>query len=214
MSTPKKARPVSPRASCLLAWGSLLGLIAVLALGVALPWFEHNEILDEQIASTRDQSERVSAILATLPGLKKELEKAQKNDDYKAFYFDAETPALAGAELQRKVQDVVTDAKARLVSTQILPVSTDEKPPRVRLRTQLQGDTDALLNVLYALERARPFLFVDQLSVRASTPRRASARSRASRSRNVRRRAPTSTREPGQLTVRLDVFGFALGDSK
>ncbi len=163
--------------------------------------------LDEQLARGTDQLQRYQRLVATLPGLRAELEREQANDDFKAFYFDAETPALAGARLQSEVQEVVRAAGARPISTQILPVDEDEQPPRVRIRTQLQGTTDELLDVLYRIEESRPFLFVDQMSIRSTTPRAAPVR------RNSRRvvRRSRSQAQVGQLTVRLDIFGYSLG---
>ena len=145
--------------------------------------------------------------MATLPTLRAELEQVKANEDFKAFYFDAPTPALAGAELQRKVQDVVTAAKGRLISTQLLPEQPNEHPPKVRLRIQIQGSTDTLLDVLYAIEQARPFLFIDQVSVRSSA-RPDQPEQRRVRGRSIRRPAVNAA---GELTVRLDIFGFALG---
>jgi general secretion pathway protein M len=142
----------------------------------------------------------------TLPTLRAELEQVKANEDFKAFYFDAPTPALAGAELQRKVQDIVTAAKGRLISTQLLPEQPNEHPPKVRLRIQIQGSTDTLLDVLYAIEQARPFLFIDQVSVRSSA--RPEEPERRVRGRTVRR---PPVNQAGELTVRLDIFGFALG---
>ena len=107
-------------------------------------------------------------MVSTLPALRSELSRVNNNDDFKAFYFSAATPALAGAELQRKVQDIVSAAQGRLISTQLLPEEKDEQPARVRLRTQIQGSTDTLLQVLYHIEESRPFLFVEQVSVRSS----------------------------------------------
>jgi general secretion pathway protein M len=143
-------------------------------------------------------------MIRTLPDLKTELDRVRKNDTFKAFYFAAPTPALAGAELQRKVQDIVTAANGRLISTQILPEQPGESPPRVRVRTQIQGSTETLLDVLYDLEEARPFLFVDQLSVRSS-----SRPERVERNPRMSRRPPVNP--AGELTVRLDIFGFTLG---
>jgi general secretion pathway protein M len=166
--------------------------------------------MDEQIARERDQVVRYRRVLATLPALKAALAEEKAKDDYKAFYFDAATPALAGAQLQTDVQEMVREAGARPISTQVLPVKADEQPLRVRIRTQLQGDTEALLDILFRIEQARPFLFVDQMSIRSTTPRAAPAR-RTSR-RPVRRVGPQS--QVGQLTVRLDIFGYALGGSE
>jgi general secretion pathway protein M len=195
------------RLSCALAWGLALLAPLLLVASVALPWSQRMHELDEQLARGADQLERYQRLVATLPSLRAELEREQANDDFKAFYFDAETPALAGARLQSEVQDVVRTAGARPISTQILPVDKDEQPPRVRIRTQLQGTTEELLDVLYRIEEARPFLFVDQMSIRSTTPRAAPVRRN---SRRVVRRSPSQA-QVGQLTVRLDIFGYSLG---
>jgi general secretion pathway protein M len=188
---------------CIGAWAAVLLIPLLLIAAVVVPWWQRMETLDAAYADGVDQLYRYQRLMATLPGLRAELAREQQNDEFKAFYFDAETPALAGARLQSEVQEMVRAAGARPISTQILPVDADEQPPRVRIRTQFQGTTDELLDVLHRIESARPFLFVDQLSIRSTTPRRPSVRGRA-----VRRLTQPTV---GQLTVRLDVFGYSLG---
>jgi general secretion pathway protein M len=194
---------MSSTSSCVAAWGVALLLPALLLLAVALPWWQSNQARTEQLERDRDQLQRYRQLVATLPTLRAELARERENDDFKAFYFDAETPGLAGARLQSEVQEVVRDAGARPISTQILPVDPKEQPPRVRIRVQLQGSTPQLLDVLYQIEDARPFLFIDQVSIRST----ASSQAVAAR-RNIRR--PRSTTQAGELTVRLDVFGYTL----
>ena len=194
------------RTFCVLAW-TLMVLVPVLLLSaLAWPWLDRMGRLDDAIGEGEDQLVRYRRLVATLPDLRAELEQVNKNDAFKAFYFDAATPALAGAELQRKIQDLVTGAEGRLISTQLLPEQKDEHPPRVRIRTQIQGSTDTLLNVLYEIEQARPFLFVDQVSVRSSA--RPDMPAQALPGRRARR---LPVEQGGELTVRLDIFGFALG---
>jgi general secretion pathway protein M len=189
--------------SCIGAWTAVLLIPLLLTAAVVLPWWQRMQALDAAYADGLDQLSRYQRLVATLPGLRAELAREQENEDFKAFYFDAETPALAGARLQSEVQEMVRAAGARPISTQILPVDENEQPPRVRIRTQFQGMTDELLEVLHRIESARPFLFVDQMSIRSTTPRPPSIRGRA-----VRRVTQTHV---GQLTVRLDVFGYSLG---
>jgi general secretion pathway protein M len=191
------------RLSCLAAWGVMLLLPALLLLSIALPWAKNSQALSAQLERDHDQLRRYRQLVATLPMLRAELERERANDDFKAFYFDAETPGLAGARLQSEVQEVVRNAGARPISTQILPVDPNEQPPRVRIRIQLQGSTPQLLDVLYEIEDARPFLFIDQVSIR-STAQRAQVAAR----RAIRRRQPNT--QTDELTVRLDVFGYTL----
>jgi general secretion pathway protein M len=188
----------------------LLILVPSLVLASFLaPALMRMERLDTAIEERRDELARYRRLIATLPNLRAELEQVRSNEDFKAFYFEASTPALAGAELQQKVQEIVNAAAGRLISTQLLPEQKDESPPRVRIRAQIQGSTDTLTDVLYAIEEARPFLFVDQVSVRSSA--RADLPDRVSR----RARRTRAGVDPGaELTVRLDIFGFALGGGK
>lgn len=188
---------------CLLVWGLAI-LLPLLVLGALLaPWASRLASLDERIASSESQLARYRHLLASLPRLKAELDRERSDQTYKANYFDARTMALAGAQLQSQIQGIVNTAKGRLVSTQILPQEQQESPPRIRVRTQIQGSTDSLLEVLYQLELARPFLFVEQVSIRSS------ARPERTTQGRQARRAPG--REGGDLIIRLDVFGFVLG---
>ena len=193
---------------CLLVWSLLLLLPLALVLAIGLPWWQRMQALDAQIDTSRDQLQRLQRMVATLPALRAELAREQANDDFKAFYFDAATPALAGAQIQRQVQEMVNGVGARLISAQVLPVNPADQPPRVPLRIQLQGDTDQLLEVLYQIEDARPFLFVDQMSIRSmAQPNRRAVPARIRNRPGVRvPNQPTV----GELTVRLDLFGFVL----
>jgi general secretion pathway protein M len=199
--------PRSPsKVVCALAWALVIAVPLLAIGGLTVYWAGQMGHLSARIEQSEDQLVRYRRMIQTLPDLRAELEDVRANETFKAFYFDAPTPALAGAELQRKVQDIVTAANGRLISTQILPGPPDESPPRVRVRTQIQGSTETLLDVLYDIEQARPFLFVDQVSVRSSARPRQPARD--PRGRAIRR---PPVNPAGELTVRLDIFGFTLG---
>lgn len=186
---------------CVLVWMVLVTTPILLLVGIALPWTNQLTSLNESISTSEDQLARYRRLVQTLPALNAELEQVRHNDAFKAFYFNAPTPALAGAQLQSQVQTIVTAAKGSLISTQLLPEEKSETPPRVRVRTQIQGSSETLLDVLHQIDQARPFLFVEQLSIRSSA--------RPNMPAMQGRRMP---RYPnGELTVRLDIFGFALG---
>jgi general secretion pathway protein M len=190
---------------CILGWLALVLVPVALLTAIATPVLVRMDRLDTAIEDRRGELTRYRRLIATLPTLKAELDQVKSNEDFKAFYFEAPTPALAGAELQGKVQEIVTAAGGRLISTQLLPEAKDERPRRVSIRAQIQGATDTLMDILYEIEQARPFLFVDQLSVRSSA--RADLPGSTARGRASRLRVNPS----GELTVRLDIFGYALG---
>ena len=199
---PKKPRNPANWTKCTLIWLVVLLVPLGVALAIGLPWYQRMTDLDAQIEGAADQIERYQRLLTSIPRLRAELERERNNEEVKAYYFDAPTEALAGAQLQSTVQGMVQNAGAKLINSQFLPAEAKEQPPRVGLRAQIQGDTNALLDILYDIEQARPFLFVDQLSVRSTT--------RRDRRRNRQDPQPQVQQE---LTIRLDVFGYALGGS-
>lgn len=199
-------RPTTSNLLCVLAWILVITVPLLLVGALATSWTAEMGRLGERIADSEAQLARYRRMIQTLPGLEAELERVRANETFKAFYFSAPTPALAGAELQRQVQDIVNAASGRLISTQLLPGPPEEAPPRVRVRTQIQGSTATLLDILHELEQARPFLFVDQLSIRSAA--RPEQPARDPRGRMIRR---PPVNPSGELTMRLDIFGFTLG---
>ena len=193
------------RRVCIAVLSALVLLPLVLVTAIGLTWLERMQTLERGIQGDLDRLQRYQRLVATLPALRQALADEQSNDAFKAYYFDADTPAIAGAQLQSEVQDMVRSAGARPVSAQVLPSNEQDDPPRVRVRIQLQGTTEQLFDVLYRVESARPFLLIDQLSIRSQ------ARSNQRRGRTARRTARPDNQD--QLTVRLDIFGYFLGST-
>ena len=96
----------------------------------------------------------------------------------------SDTAAVAGAELQRRVKDItaVHEAQivhgddfiailrpvneAQIVSTQILPVASEEGFVRIALRVRLRGVLPSLLQSVYDIETNEVHMFLDNLSFR------------------------------------------------
>ena len=192
------------RVLCLVTLLALVAIPLALAATGAIAWVNRVAALDERFEGDTQKLVRYRRLVATLPALRAALEEEQSNDSFKAYYFDAETPAIAGARLQSQVQDMVRSAGARPVSAQVLPSDAADDPPRVRVRIQLQGTTDQLFDVLYRVESARPFLLIDQMSIRSQA-----RNTRAAARRRPQRQVQNNAED--QLTVRLDIFGYFLG---
>jgi general secretion pathway protein M len=80
----------------------------------------------------------------------------------------SDTAAVAGAELQRRVKDITAGHQAQIVSTQILPASSEEGFTRIALRVRLRGVLPSLLRSLYDIETNDVHMFLDNLSLRNS----------------------------------------------
>ncbi|QGU32019.1 type II secretion system protein GspM [Thermochromatium tepidum] len=197
-------KPATDRPLCLGLVSAVVLAPILLVAAIAVFWIDRISELDDTIASHRDQLRRYQRLVGSLPALQVELEQARANDTFDAFYFKAPTQALAGAQIQTQIQEIVNAAAGRLISTQILPPEGQETPPRIRVRTQIQGSTETLMEMLYRFEQARPFLFVERLSVRSSArPTEPAGPGMAQRR--------LAADQGGELTVRLDIYGFVLG---
>lgn len=192
------------RRRCALLWGALVAAAVIVLASVLLPWTLQLRQLEQEIAAKRDQAARYQRLVSTLPAVRAALARERDTDTLDELSFAAETPALAGAQVQRTLQEMVREANARPISAQILPVDAQDQPPRVSVRIQLQSDTAQLLDLLLKLEQARPLLFVDQMSIRSSARPESEGQRRARR-----RRSPAN--DAGDLTVRIDVYGYSTG---
>lgn len=189
------------RNTCILLLAAMILLPAVIVGSIASLWLQQIDEMDSRFQQELDKLHRYQRLVATLPELRAAIAEEKSDDSFRIYYFDADTQAIAGAKLQREVQDMMQQAGARPVSAQVLPGEGNEVPPRVRLRIQFQCTTDQLFDLLYRTESARPFLLVDQMSIRSQA--------RSQQQANIRRRGrgPTADTQD-QLTVRLDLFGY------
>lgn len=197
---------LTPRTRCLIAWLSVVLLPLALIAAVAIPWWSEYQDLSDRVDRDHRQIQGYQRIVARLPALSAELAEVRSNDDFKAYSFDEPTAALAGATLQRMVQEMIRAVEARPISAQILPVQASDAPPRVSIRVQIQADTEQFFELLYRIEDARPFLFIEQMSIRSVV----------ARAQRVQRRGPRPAQQSqpqSELTIRLDVFGYTLAAS-
>jgi general secretion pathway protein M len=151
--------------------------ILVLALGAVfsvtvLPVLLANRHYQETIAgleSRLQQLQRAAAIGETLQPQYEQLKRWQTTD---AQYLKSSSTALAAAELQRLVKRIVVEKNAQVMSTQILTTRQEEGFDRVSLKVRLRGELENIVQAFYVIESAEPFIFLDNVSVRASRGRR------------------------------------------
>jgi general secretion pathway protein M len=152
---------------CYRALAALAGVVLLAGVGVAWPWSAQNRAYDELADRLAHQLQRFEGIKAREPELQNRLRELEQRGKASTLYLKADTAALAGAELQSLVKQVVGSNKGNVMSTQILPVEQRERERKITLRVRMTGDTEALLGVFHALEQARPLLFLDNVSIRS-----------------------------------------------
>lgn len=155
------------------AVGLLILVAALLAAAVALPtWWLHRHY-DNHLEDYSDRLARYRRVAAMRPAIEEAIATLEKRDAHK-YYLKGASPTLTAAELQGYVARVIESRKGRIISTQVLPAKDEGKttgPTKVVLSVQMNTAIVPLQLVLHALETGEPYLFIDQLVVRASQGR-------------------------------------------
>lgn len=150
----------------------------------------------EQIAANQALLERYRALAALRPRLVEQLGQRREETQDDTAFLAGTTDALAAAALQDRARTIIDAAGGELRSTQILPAKPADETlgiQRAGLRLQFTAAIDGLQQILYDLETAEPFVFVDEIVIREQRTRR--------RRRDEPPEAPT-------LDVTLELHGF------
>ena len=163
---------LNPQQRRLLALAILLlalgAVFSVSVLPVLLANQHYRDTIDG-LESRLQQLQRAAAIGDSLQPQYEQLKRWQTSD---AHYLKSNSAALAAAELQRLVKRVIVSKNAEVVSTQILTTQQEEGFDRVSLKVRIRGELENIVQAFHVLETGEPFVFLDNVSVRASRGRR------------------------------------------
>jgi len=184
---------LTPKQSKAAALALLALAVALVISAIALPLWLLNQRYDVAIDDAATRLERYSRIVGMRDGLQRKAAQVVGLEANHHFLKSA-SPALAAAELQEQATIILDQNGGKLNSINILPHKDDGAYRQVSVNLQLTAPLSAVKAMLYALESARPYLFVDNFSIRATFNPVA---------RN------DSANEP-DLLVQFDLTGYAL----
>jgi hypothetical protein len=156
MKTLKREQLIGIAALCLL----LIACVSSVAVSLVLRAEAGEELSDRQEVLARLEARAGS--------------KAQPHGQVRsgvapaAAFLDAPTPGLAGAELQAYIARLA-DQHAALVSFGTQAAAGEDAAGAVRVDASLDISLAALQVLLYQLESGTPYVFVDSMTVRATT---------------------------------------------
>jgi general secretion pathway protein M len=186
----KPLKPIQKKAAALV----ILAVVVALVLGaIALPVIMLNQHYNEALDDATSRLERYSRIVGTRDSLQKQALEVKALEGQQHFLKSA-SPALAAAELQEKAQSVFDANGAKVNSIQVLPHKDDGLYRQVTVQVQLLAPLTAVKAMLFGVESAHPYLFLDNFSIRATNTQ-------------VSRVEPAN--EP-ELVVQFDLTGYAL----
>lgn len=183
----------SRRLAILLLVVAVLAAIAVVAVPA---WYMHHRY-DVALEDRYSRLERFRRIAAMRPDVARQLE-AMRAHDPRRFFLRSGAPALAAAEVQEVIRGVVESAGGRLITMQALAARGEGRYREIAVSVQVTANIFALRKILHGLETHTPYLFVENLMVRAQVPG------------NFK---PAPGTEP-EMYVSMEVRGFSLVEGK
>lgn len=184
---------LTPKQSKAAAIVLLLLVAALVVAAVFVPLWLLNQRYDMAVEDASARLARYSKIIGMREGLQKKAAELKTLETSHHFLKSA-SPALAAAELQELAKNILDANGGKINSLNILPHKDDGQYRQISVSLQLSAPLSAVKAMLYALESARPYLFIDNFSIRA--PFNLVARSEVAN-------------EP-DLVVQFDLMGYAL----
>ena len=176
-----------------LACGALM--LVVLRYGVVAPYLAYTAQLEERIerdvqrlAKMQRQRDRAAEVQQRMRLLEKQFAAAYDQ------LVPGETPTLAAARLQERVQTFADRSGLTLVTTQVMRDKSLGSLRKTRVQMTFRGDTPAVADFLARVEYADWLLSVSRLDIGTSKRRRR------------RRRRPTARPAARRLRLRWKAF--------
>jgi len=171
-----------------LAILALLLLLGASAVAWVAGEYDAAQGAAQQLQAAIERRQQAEAKLAESQA---ELAALKQHQPSAVGFLQSSTESLAAAELQSRIKTSVEAAHGELRSTQILPGREEGGFRRVAIRGQIVVDMGSMQRMFYELEASAPFLFIDNVEIRA----RATSRARVQG-------------ENPQLDVRFDLSGY------
>jgi len=184
-------RTINKQESRLLAGMLLLLFVAAVIALVWIPVGLLHRHYDEALENMVDRLGRSRQIVATRGEVSLALEQVQKRAGHQHFLMNT-GPALAAAEIQGIAKSLIDAGGGRLISMQVAPYRDEDGYRRITVNVQFSSRMAGLRKILYAMETVRPYLLLDNVSIR-------------SQSRGGRDASPGNP----ELVAQFDVSGYA-----
>jgi general secretion pathway protein M len=150
-----------------LAVAILLSLVSVVFSGIVQPLLDDYRDAKGKVDRLEAALQRSQAGQRDLVQVQAELAALQKRQSSTGGFMQAANESFAAARLQDRLKVSVERAKGDLRSTQSLPSRDDGKFRRITVRAQVSLNTVALQRTFHDLESSSPFLFLDNIIIRA-----------------------------------------------
>ena len=162
----KLQQPIEIKSERMAAVALLVLAILILIGAIIYPPMSLRQEYLENLERLRVKLAKTNKVIALKEPLTQRLDHIKHLSSNNESFLPTTTAALASAELQTKIKQVVTEAGGEVASTQAILEKPEENVTRVGVKVRLAGSTSILRNVLHAFEAGKPALFIDNLNIR------------------------------------------------
>ena len=157
-----------PASKSRIAAFALLGLVIVCAGLIALgPVVVLHRAQTDEIEARSHELTTYRRLASGQAQIEQQLSSLNQRSVATDYHVKGDSPALASANMQKYLKNIVTRNRAEVISTQIVASDDGEESYRISLKVHLRADIRAAMAILHALESGRPMLFVDELAISA-----------------------------------------------
>jgi general secretion pathway protein M len=185
-----------------LALGIFFGLIILLIMSIAVPVWKINGHYSDNID---EMIHRITILKRTTVEGKSLAPQYEKLKNYHLSdkrYLKSKSEALAAAEIQQILKDIIVTTDGEVLSTQLISNKKKDPIPQITLKVRLRSNLNSLVTILHKIETGNPYLFIEDLNIR-------------SRRISRRRTAKDEVRKvPIMLDVQFNVSGYIRGDDQ
>lgn len=168
-----------------LAVGIGLSALLVLQFAIVTPLFSYYSAMAQELQDKWDATERSRNAVVDLPQLRATADSLRQKTRDKTMLLEGASDALAAANLQSALKDMIEQQGSKLVSVQTLQPAAEGRFRRIGLRVSFSGTLQVVTIVLSGIETTHPVLSIGNLDLRAS-----------------------AAEENQALSVAMDVYGF------
>jgi len=162
----KLSQPITLDSSRLSAVGILLLVLVLGYLVLIYPLMQIKQEYQDEVDNLRFKLQKLQQVAAGKESLAQRLESIRELARQNDAFLPTNTAALASADLQTRIKQVVSDAGGELTSTQVIPERNEENAVRVGVKIRMTGSSEVLRQVLQNFESKKPYLFIENLNIR------------------------------------------------
>ena len=156
-----------------LAVTILIAVVLSIFSVTMLPLWIANAARNEDVRELQTRLYRLQQLADEGSSLRPRLERMKREKINDGHYLRGNTETVAAAELQRLVKTIASRNQVSVASTQILPATKENDFVRIALKVRVRGAMNGLIESFYDFETEETFLFLDKVSLREASRRRA-----------------------------------------